>query len=112
MIDGRPFAGSQATTRKRSVLIIDRDAETRFVARRVLERAGFAVSTATQEGALAAGHFDLVIADLATVRLNGLRRWHPQARVLALSSDGGADLAKPFTPSQLLSAARLCLARR
>lgn len=111
MIDGRPFAVSAATARIKSVLVIDRDAETRLAARRVLERAGFAVSTAAEEGRLAAGHFDLVIADLAAASVAGLRRQYPQARILAISSKGDADLAKPFTPSQLLAAARLCLAR-
>jgi DNA-binding response OmpR family regulator len=93
-------------------LVIDRDAETRLVARRVLERAGFAVSTAAEDCCLAAGHFDLVIADLAAVSLAGLRRRNPKARVLALSNEGRAGLSKPFTPSQLLAAVRLCLARR
>jgi DNA-binding response OmpR family regulator len=111
MIDGRPSPLPAATARTRSVLVIDRDAETRLAARRGLERAGFAVSTAAEEGGCVTGRFDLVIADLASVSLAGLRRQHPQARVLALSNEGGADLAKPFTSSQLLTAVRLCLAR-
>ena len=112
MTDGRPLSRPPATAPRRSVLIIDRDAETRLAARRVLEPAGFTVSSAAQRGARAAGHFDLVIADLTAASLAELRRQHPRARVLRLSSQGGADLAKPFTPSQLLSAVRRCLARR
>jgi DNA-binding response OmpR family regulator len=96
----------------KSALVIDRDAETRLVARRVLERAGFAVSIAADDRCLAAGHFDLVIADLAAVSLAGLRRQYRGARVLALSNEGRAGLSKPFTPSQLHAAVRLCLARR
>jgi DNA-binding response OmpR family regulator len=95
-----------------SVLVIDRDAETRLIARRVLERAGFAVSTAASDGYLPRGVFNLAVADLTEVSLGYLQRRYPQVRVLAISSEGEADLAKPFTPSQLLTAVRLCLARR
>jgi len=94
------------------ILVIDRDAETRLIARRVLERAGFAVSTAARHCRAGARDFDLVIADLAQVSLDALRRRYPRARVLAISDEGRAELAKPFTASQLLSAVRLCLARR
>jgi DNA-binding response OmpR family regulator len=112
MIDGHRGSRPPANAPMRSVLILDRDAETRIAAQRVLERARFAVSAAMHEGAHAAGHFDLVIADRTAASLTSLRRRHPQARILTVSRQGGADLAKPFTPSQLLSAVRLCLARR
>lgn len=112
MTDGRPVTRPLAAVRRRSVLIVDRDAETRLAAQRVLEQAGFAISTATHEGARVTGHFDLVIADLAAASVTGLRRRHQQAQILTLSSDGTGGLAKPFTPSQLLSAVRLCLARQ
>ena len=92
-----------------SVLVIDRDAETRLAACRVLKHAGFAVSTAAEEDA--AGHFNLVIADLKAISLADLLRHHPRARVLTLASEGRAGLVKPFTPSRLLTAVRLCLAR-
>jgi DNA-binding NtrC family response regulator len=95
-----------------SVLVIDRNAETRLVARRVLERAGFAVSTAAATAISPGGVFNLVVADLTEVSLGYLQRRYPQVRVLAISSEGEPDLAKPFTPSQLLTAVRLCLARR
>jgi DNA-binding response OmpR family regulator len=92
-----------------TVLVIDRDAETRLAACRVLKHAGFAVSTAAEEDAT--GHFNLIIADLKAISLAELHRRHPQARVLTLTNEGRAGLVKPFTPSQLLTAVRLCLAR-
>lgn len=95
-----------------SVLVIDRDFATRLVARRVLEHAGFIVSTAAGDGYLPRGSFDLVVADLTEVSLGYLQRRYPRVRVLAVSSEGKADLIKPFTPSQLLAATRLRLARR
>jgi DNA-binding response OmpR family regulator len=91
-----------------SVLVIDRDAETRLVACRVLKHAGLAVSAAAEDGA---GHFDLVIADLKAISLAELHRRYPRVRVLVLANEGRAGLVKPFTPSQLLTAVRLCLAR-
>jgi DNA-binding response OmpR family regulator len=94
-----------------SVLVIDRDAETRLVARRVLEAAGFAVSIAVDDSRLPAGQIDLVIADLAEVSTATLMRRYPQTRVLALSSEERSGLVKPFTPSQLLAAVRRRLAR-
>lgn len=95
-----------------SVLIIDRDFETRLAARRVLERAGFTVSTAGNDGYLPRGSFDLAVADLSEVSRGYLERRYPQVRILSMSGDGTGDLTKPFTPSQLLSAVRLCLAQR
>jgi DNA-binding response OmpR family regulator len=99
------------------VLVIDRDAGIRLAARRVLEGAGFDVSTAADDGAIAAAQPDLIIADPASASLTRLRRRHSAARVLALSAEPSprrgttAILTKPFTPSQLLAAVRLCLAR-
>jgi CheY-like chemotaxis protein len=99
------------------ILVIDRDAHTRLTARRVLERAGFTVSTAADDVEQIPAAPDLVVADLAVASLASLRSRYPAARVLALSSDGGpaqpgvaASLGKPFTPSQLLAAVRRCLA--
>ena len=112
MIDGHRFARPPAAARQRSVLIIDSDAETLLTARRVLECAGFTVSTAISDGYLPRGDFALVVANLAEVSLANLQRRYPLVRVLNVSSHEVADLTKPFTPSQLLSAVRLCLARR
>jgi hypothetical protein len=56
--------------------------------------------------------FDVVVADLSEVNLGYLPRRYPQVRVLTVASEGQADLVKPFTPSQLLSAVRRRLARR
>jgi DNA-binding response OmpR family regulator len=100
-----------------AVLVIDRDAEIRLAARRILEHAGFAVATAADDAGAAAAQPDLIIADRAAADIARLRRQHPAARVLALSDEGGprwgatAILLKPFTPSQLLGAVRRCLAR-
>jgi DNA-binding response OmpR family regulator len=103
------------------VHVIDGDAVVRLAARRVLERAGFAVSDAKDETSAAPDAPDLVIADLAVVSLAAMRRHHPTAGVLASTSDGVASaeaamitgsIRKPFTESQLLAAVRLCLARR
>lgn len=101
------------------VLVIDRDAHTRLVARRTLERAGFAVTTAANDGDIADGEPDLVVADLAIASLTVLREHHPELRVLALTHAGeepagprvAATLTKPFTASELLGAVRRCLAR-
>jgi DNA-binding response OmpR family regulator len=99
------------------VLVIDGDAGIRLAARRILERAGFDVSTAADDGAVTAAQPDLIIADPASASLARLRRQHSAARVLALSDEPSprsgttAILTKPFTPSQLLAAVRLCLAR-
>jgi DNA-binding response OmpR family regulator len=93
-----------------AIHIIDADATARRAARRVLEAAGFAVSEAAEDSC---GNFrGLIIADIATVTLAALRRRHPAARLLAVGADlAGEGLRKPFTPSQLLVAVRLCLAR-
>ena len=94
-----------------SILIVDRDAEMRLVVRRVLEAAGFAVSTTADDSHLPEGQPDLVIADFAEVSAATLMRRYPQTRVLALSSEERSGLVKPFTPSQLLAAVRRRLAR-
>jgi len=99
-----------------AILVIDRDPATRLVARRVLERAGYSVSAAAEDGGTPDSNPDLVIADLVVASLAQLRKSHPVARVLALSAIGhptagvAAYLAKPFTASQLLAAVRRCLA--
>ena len=100
-----------------AVLVIDRDPAVRLAARGVLERAGFSVTTAAYDVAVAAAPPDLVLADLAIASLALLRRRYPAARMLALSADGDGLrdgpplLRKPFTASQLLAAVRLRLAR-
>ncbi|HWD59802.1 MAG TPA: hypothetical protein VG308_16055 [Stellaceae bacterium] len=99
-----------------SIHLIDRDAATRFAARRVLEGAGFAVSEAADERAVAPAPPALVIADLSAASLAAIRREHPGVPVLALGGAGEAallagSLEKPFTASRLLAAVRRCLAR-
>ena len=91
------------------VHVIDRDAAVRIAARRALERAGFAVSEAADETCAADLRPELVIADLAVISVAAIQGRHPAARILAISDAEG--LPKPFTPSQLLAAVRLCLAQ-
>lgn len=94
--------------------IIDRDAATRLAARRVLEPAEFTVTEMEDAGPGPVSCPDLVIADLAVVSLPALRRRYPAARILPLAAEAAmlaGGLRKPFTPSELLAAVRLCLAR-
>ena len=93
-----------------NIHVIDGDAAVRLAARRVLELAGFAVSDAPDDTGGAPSCLGLVIADLAVASLAAIRRRHPAAPILAIGGNLGS-LAKPFTPSQLLAAVRLCLAR-
>ncbi|HYM72768.1 MAG TPA: hypothetical protein VET89_07290, partial [Stellaceae bacterium] len=72
--------------------------------------AGFAVIT---DAATAAP--TLIVANIEspeTETLSAIRRRHPGARLLEISTAGAGRLTKPFTPSQLLAAVRLCLARQ
>jgi len=102
-----------------TILVIGGDAATRLAARRTLEHAGFAVAAADDHDP--AEPPDLIVADIDALDAEAMarqRRRHPAARLLAISCNGrhgercGAGrLAKPFTPSQLLAALRLCLAR-
>jgi DNA-binding response OmpR family regulator len=91
-----------------TIHIIDRDPAVRLAARRALEPAGFAVSDAADTADETSPCPDLVVADLAATSAAGIWRRHPATRVLATGDDG---LPKPFTPSQLLAAVRLCLAQ-
>jgi len=91
-----------------TIHIIDRDPAMRLAARRALEAAGFAVSDAEDAANEISSRPDLVIADLTATSAAGLQRHHPAAHVLTTGGDNG--LQKPFTPSQLLAAVRLCLA--
>jgi hypothetical protein len=94
-----------------AIHVIDGDAATRLAARRVLERAGFAVTEGAGADASVRPSPALVIADPAIAGPAAIRRLHPGAKILAISS-GKAAIGKPFTPSQLLTAVRLSLARR
>jgi DNA-binding response OmpR family regulator len=103
-----------------TIHVIDRDAAVRLAARRALEPAGFAVSEATDADCALPARPALVIADLAVASLAAIRRRHPATRILGLTGDGfsrgdarllAGRIGKPFTPSQLLAAVRLCLAR-
>src|SRR6266446_4440202 len=102
-----------------TIHVIDSDPALRLAVRRALERAGYTVTDAAKEGATPSRP-NVVIADLSAVSLAAIRRLHPASRVLAISRQGLAlagrgrivgRLATPFTPSQLLTAVRLSLAR-
>src|ERR1700722_5650192 len=97
-----------------AVLVIGDDAAIRLAVRRVLDHAGFAVlpeagaSQTLPDPDLPTPY--LIIADVAcSARLAAIRRNHPGARLLLLSGELGPG--KPFTPSRLLAAVRLCLAQ-
>ncbi len=118
-----------------SVLVVDDQADLRRAIRRVLERAGFAVSEAG-DGRAAARMFrrlgpDLVLLDILMPRHEGIeaiveiRETCPGARILAMSGGGNFDagevlrlaellgatgtLRKPFGNAELLAAIRRCL---
>jgi DNA-binding response OmpR family regulator len=102
------------------VHVIGADAAVLLAIRRVLERAGFVVTDQADEISTAPLRPTLVIADLPITSLAAIRRRFPMTRILAVSSEDfdpgeahrlGGSLSKPFTPSQLLGAVRLCLAR-
>jgi DNA-binding response OmpR family regulator len=102
-----------------TIHIIDGDAALRLVARQVLERAGFTVTASAGDWPVAPSCPELVVADLTVASLSAIQRYYPAARVLVMARAGVApgdaalagSLRKPFTPSQLLAAVRLCLAR-
>lgn len=91
-----------------TIHIIDRDPAVRVTARRALEAAGFMVTEAADEADAERRHPDLIVADPAAASVASIRRRHPAAYVLATGAGG---LSRPFTPSQLLAAVRLSLAR-
>jgi CheY-like chemotaxis protein len=120
-----------------AILVIDDDALVREGIRWVLERAGYAVTTAADglEGCRAYRRtaFDLVITDIVMPEQEGLgtiRRIlddYPAARILAISGAGAAfgsrildaagragameTLAKPFRQAELLDMVAECLSR-
>jgi hypothetical protein len=91
-----------------TVLIIDSDAATRLSARRVLERAGFAVREAASAESPLSFRPRLIIVNVAAACRTAIGRRYPRARILAIGRAHG--LRPPFTPSQLLAAVRRCLA--
>ncbi|HTZ35340.1 MAG TPA: hypothetical protein VMB84_04905 [Stellaceae bacterium] len=92
------------------VLVIA-DAATQFAVRRMLAGSGFTVLTEPGADARETPAPALILADLsgnaAAPALTAIRRRYPAARLLAIPR----DLGMPFTPSQLLAAVRLHLAR-
>ena len=90
-----------------TILIIHKDAALRLTARRALEDAGFAVSEALDETCIPNVAPQLIIADAAIGE--ALAQRYPSARLLALGENSGFPAR--FTPSELLAAVRLTLAR-
>ena len=119
-----------------SVLVIDDDPVVCAVVQRVLEKRGFAVTTASdaQSGISLFAKLspDLVIVDILMPGKEGmatileLREAHPDARIMAMTGGGnftasdvlriaellGADnsIKKPFAPKALVSMVERCLA--
>ena len=119
-----------------SVLVIDDDPAVCRIVQRLLERHGFAVSTAS-DGQSGLSRFaelnpDLAIVDILMPGKEGIatilemREAQPEARILAMTGGGtfaaddvlriaeliGADnsLKKPFAPSELIATVERCLA--
>src|SRR5579863_8050950 len=90
-----------------TIHIVHHDAATRLAVRRVLQGAGFAVTDGADETTVGDGSPMLVIAERGGVAV--IRRRMIAARILMLGGDEG--LSPAFTPSQLLAAVRLTLAR-
>jgi CheY-like chemotaxis protein len=127
-------AEPRQTARKR-ILVVEDDPRVREVLSQALAMAGYdVVATADGEEALAAyaaARTDLIITDLLMPRkdgvetIRGLRRQHPDARVIAVTAARGRfnrltaarhvgarhTLLKPFGMSDLLAAVRDALAR-
>jgi len=128
-------ADPQPPTQHATVLIVDDEAVLRTLARRVLERAGYAVLEAA-DGVECLEHYkngdvDLVFLDLSMPRMDGsaafreLRRLDPDVNVLLTSGYNerattakfaGKGLAgflqKPYTSGQLVESVRQLLAKR
>jgi CheY-like chemotaxis protein len=120
-----------------SVLVVDDEPEIRTVLRRVLERAGHAVTEAENGRkavrALSEAPIDLVITDIVMPEQEGMetilqiRRLRPDIKIIAMSGGGrrvsmdflplavrlGADrtFEKPFKPAHVAAAVSELLAR-
>ena len=103
-----------------SILIVDDEVEVAESVRRVLERAGYAVTVASNAAAgldaVARQPPDVVITDIIMPRVHGvelikiLRERHPRIRVIAISG-GGSIGPLAYKPDAISTHAYLAAAR-
>ena len=103
-----------------SILVVDDENEVAAVVRRVLERAGFAVTVANSAAAglsaVAAQEPDIVITDVIMPQVNGielikiLRERYPRVRLIAISG-GGSFGPLAYKPEAISTHAYLAAAR-
>ena len=103
-----------------NILVVDDEVEVSAAIRRVLERAGYAVTIAHNAteglGAVARQQADIVITDIIMPKVHGvelikqLREHHPRVRIIAISG-GGSFGPLGYKPEAISTHAYLAAAR-